>query len=45
MLYEVITGSYINKQADNLESLVIPTSVNRLYFLPGDGLYTTAVQP
>jgi flagellar biosynthesis protein FlhG len=37
-------GTYLNKQADSLESLVIPTSVDRLYFLPGDGLYTSAVQ-
>jgi len=37
-------GSYINRKAENLESLVIPTSVNHLYFLPGDGLYTSAVQ-
>ncbi|QEN07802.1 MinD/ParA family protein [Oceanispirochaeta crateris] len=37
-------GSYLNKQADNLESLIIPTAIDRLFFLPGDGLYTTAVQ-
>jgi flagellar biosynthesis protein FlhG len=32
-------GSYLNKQSESLESLVIPTSIDHLFFLPGDGLY------
>ncbi|MBF9016257.1 MULTISPECIES: P-loop NTPase [unclassified Oceanispirochaeta] len=37
-------GNYLNKQADSLESLVIPTGIDRLYFIPGDGLFTAAAQ-
>ncbi len=32
-------GNYLNKQADSLESLIIPTDTDKLYFIPGDGLF------
>ncbi len=31
-------GSFINKKAESLESLVIPTETERLFFIPGDSL-------
>lgn len=37
-------GNYLNKQADSLESLIVPTNIDRLYFIPGDGLFTSAAQ-
>ncbi len=33
-------GNYLNKQADSLESLIIPTGIERLFFIPGDGLFS-----
>ncbi len=38
-------GNYLNKQCGSLEELIIPTDVDRLYFIPGDGLFTGAAQP
>ena len=38
-------GNYLNKQCESLEELIIPTSVERLFFIPGDGLFTGAAQP
>ncbi|OQY31147.1 MAG: hypothetical protein B6241_14725 [Spirochaetaceae bacterium 4572_59] len=32
-------GNYLNKQADSLESLIIPTDIDKLYFIAGDGLF------
>jgi len=32
-------GNYVNKQAESLESLIIPTGIDRLYLIPGDGLF------
>ena len=32
-------GNYLNKQAESLESLVIPTGIDRLFLIPGDGLF------
>ena len=37
-------GNYFNKQAESLESLIIPTDYEKLYFIPGDGLFTGAAQ-
>lgn len=37
-------GNYLNKEVDSLESLVIPTGIDKLYFIPGDGLFTGASQ-
>ncbi|MCF7929273.1 MAG: P-loop NTPase [Spirochaetales bacterium] len=31
-------GQLINKQADRLESLIVPTGIDRLFFIPGDSL-------
>ena len=32
-------GNYLNKQAESLESLITPTGIDRLFFIPGDGLF------
>ena len=37
-------GNYLNKQAESLESLIIPTDFEKLYFIPGDGLFTSTAQ-
>lgn len=33
-------GNLINKQADSLDSLIIETKHDKLYFIPGDSLFT-----
>ena len=35
-------GNYLNKQAESLESLIIPTEIDKLFFIPGDGLFAGA---